>query len=76
MTLAGRIQREGDVIHVVARKIFDRTDLLRQLGDIDVDGAFDGMQSRADEMKHPPGKQVPISPREVLVTFPDGRNFR
>lgn len=76
MTVAGRLQREGTVIHVVARRIFDRTDLLRELGDIDVDGAFDGMQSRADEMKNPPAKQVPISPKEVLVTFPDGRNFR
>ena len=76
MTVAGRLQREHRVIHVVARRIFDRTDLLRGLGDIDVDGAFDGMQSRADEMKSSPGKQAPISPKEVLVTFPDGRNFR
>lgn len=45
------MQSEGIVIHVVADKVVDRTDLLRGLGEIDVDGAFDGVRSRADEMR-------------------------
>jgi error-prone DNA polymerase len=75
MVVEGKLQREGIVIHVVADRIIDRTDLLRGLGNIDVDGAFDGVLSRADEMKQPHGKQV-VPVKEVKVMFPDGRNFR
>lgn len=75
MVVEGKLQREGLVIHVVANRITDRTDLLRGLSSIDVDGAFDGIQSRADEMRQSHGKQV-MPVKEVEVTFPDARNFR
>lgn len=75
MVVEGKLQREGLVIHVVANRITDRTDLLRNLSSIDVDGAFDGIQSRADEMRQSHGKQI-MPVREVEVTFPDARNFR
>lgn len=75
MVVEGKLQREGIIIHVVADKIVDHTDLLRGLGEIDVEGAFDGVQSRADEMRQSHGKQV-VPVRDVERTFPDGRNFR
>lgn len=75
MVIEGRLQKEGIVIHVVADRVIDRTDLLRGLGDIDVDGAFDGLLSRADEMKQAHGSR-PMPVKEVIVTFPDARNFR
>ncbi|WP_374303786.1 error-prone DNA polymerase [Ferrovibrio sp.] len=75
MVVEGKLQREGLVIHVVADRIIDRTDLLRGLGEIDIDGAFDGVQSRADEMRQSHGKQI-MPVKEVEATFPDGRNFR
>src|SRR5690606_28233674 len=71
----GKLEREDGVIHVIADRLVDQTALLGELSQIDVDGAFDGVQSRADEMqKPPPGHFKTI--REVEVSFPDGRNFR
>lgn len=75
MIIEGKLQKEGIVIHVVADRVIDRTDLLRGLGDIDVDGAFDGVLSRADEMKQAHGSRSMLV-KEVMVTFPDARNFR
>lgn len=71
----GRQQREDGVIHVIADRLVDHTAMLGELSQIEVEGAFDGVQSRADEMqKPPPGHFKTI--REVEVSFPDGRNFR
>lgn len=74
MCVEGKLQREDGVIHVVAETITDYTGMLGSLGDIDVDGAFDGVMSRADEFKKPT-RDVPAI-REVRVAFPDGRNFK
>ena len=35
MACRGRVQREGDVIHVVADRLIDLSELLRQVGDRD-----------------------------------------
>lgn len=71
MLVEGKLQREGIVIHVVADRISDGTHFLGGLGDIDTEGAFDGVLSGADEMKKPPRDLKAVS-----VAFPDGRNFR
>ena len=49
ISVTGVVQREGEVIHVIASRIHDQTDLLRQVGDIDLprltspgDGATNG----------------------------------
>ena len=36
ISVTGVVQREGEVIHVIADRIHDQTDLLRQVGDIDL----------------------------------------
>ena len=36
ISVRGTVQREGEVIHVIAARIHDQTDLLRQIGDIEL----------------------------------------
>jgi error-prone DNA polymerase len=70
MVIEGKLQKEGDIIHVVANRIINANEILGELGDIDLDTDFNVL-SRADEMKNPP-RQV----KEVLVALPDSRDFR
>jgi len=62
----------------VADRNADGTPYLTNLGEIDVDTDFSEMLSPADEVKKPlrPGSVEPSAIREVMKTFPDGRNFR
>jgi error-prone DNA polymerase len=51
----GRVQREGEVIHVVAERLLDLTDLLRGVADYGSsarDDAFPLRTGRGDEAKH------------------------
>ncbi|TAY35607.1 DNA polymerase III subunit alpha [Rhizobium leguminosarum] len=73
MAINGRIQREGDVVHLVAQQLFDLSDDLSGLADRDVD--FKLPTGRGDEFAHgSPGsldsrgrpKPVP-QPRDILV---------
>jgi len=66
LMIRGQVQREGQVIHVIAAHIIDATPELRILRD----GATipDGAMSRADEFK-----RATPDPRDAL---PKGRNFR
>ena len=70
MVIEGKLQKEGEIIHVVANRIINANEALGELGDIDLDTDFNVL-SRADEMKNPP-RQV----KEVLVALPDSRDFR
>jgi error-prone DNA polymerase len=74
MIVEGRLQSESGVINVVADRIADGTPYLTNLGEIDWDNDFSEMLSSADEVKKP--LRDPRAIREVLETFPDGRNFR
>lgn len=74
MIVEGRLQRESDVINVVADRISDGTHFLTGLGEIDWDNDFSEMLSPADAVKKP--LRDPRAIREVMETFPDGRNFR
>jgi error-prone DNA polymerase len=68
LSVTGRLQREGLVIHVVAERLVDRSAELRRLSD--VDGEFEKAMSRADVVRHP-GRDR----REVREVMPGGRNF-
>ena len=48
----GKLQREGDVIHLVVDRLIGRDDLLRDLGDPD-GGDMPLEVARADEVKKP-----------------------
>lgn len=70
MVIDGKLQKEGEIIHVVANRIINANEILGELGEVDLDTDFNVL-SRADEMKNPPS-QV----KEVLVALPDSRDFR
>ena len=50
----GRVQREGEVVHIIAQRLEDLTGLLDSVGGRE--GAFPLRHGRGDEAKHPSGK--------------------
>jgi error-prone DNA polymerase len=80
LMVEGKLQREGDVIHVIAKQCFDLTRLLRHLTPYEKATPPVLTLSRADE------KTSPVSPEErkrrpggetaQQKIFPAGRNFR
>jgi error-prone DNA polymerase len=73
MAINGRIQREGDVVHIVAQQLFDLTEDLSGLADRDME--FKLPTGRGDEFAHgfPGGgdsrdrpKPV-VTPRDIFV---------
>ena len=70
----GRVQREGDVMHVIAEHLFDLTHLLRSVGDRDE--AFPLATGRGDEAKHgggPDQRDVPLGRKARDIYIPDLR---
>ncbi|MFC7536746.1 error-prone DNA polymerase [Sphingomonas sp. GCM10030256] len=81
ISVKGTVQREGEVIHVIADRIEDQTGLLRQVGDIDLprltsrgDGASSGgtpdsrdphWQPKVRSLYHPPFR-TGCDPEEVI----------
>lgn len=68
----GRVQKEGDVIHVVAEHMLDLSDLLRSVGDREE--PFPLLYGRGDEAKHgsrPDPRKAPMQehkPRDVSLS--------
>ena len=52
MAVRGMVQRDGDVIHVVADQLSDLSDMLRRVGDRPDNEAFPLRTGRGDEAKH------------------------
>ena len=73
----GKLQREGEVIHVIARSCYDLTKLLRNLTEEKVEQLPLLTLSRADEKSQPPG-DTRIRSRQSRdeKIFPGGRNFK
>ncbi|MBY3193461.1 OB-fold nucleic acid binding domain-containing protein, partial [Rhizobium laguerreae] len=73
MAINGRIQREGDVVHLVARQLFDLSGDLSGLADRDAD--FKLPTGRGDEFAHGSpgspdsrGKPMPVpQPRDIFI---------
>jgi len=74
----GRLQIEGEVIHVIVRKAHNFSKLLRTLTDEDSENLPLLTLSRADEKSLPPGVDNKIQVRDDVKekVFPGGRNFR
>ena len=73
----GKLQREGEVIHVIARSCYDLTKLLRNLTE-DKTGDLPLLTlSRADE-KGPAQEDTRTRSRQAIdaKVFPGGRNFK
>ncbi|WP_298725422.1 error-prone DNA polymerase [uncultured Ferrovibrio sp.] len=62
------------VMHVIADRLIDRSDMLTTLGDLPDPELFDHTAAQGDELRVslPP----PLSMREVQVVIPDARNFK
>src|SRR6202023_3659753 len=50
MAVYGRIQREGEVVHLVAHRVTDLSDLLASIGHRDA--IFPAPHGRGDELRH------------------------
>lgn len=74
----GRLQIEGEVIHVIVRKCHDFSKLLRQLAPKQEDDISVLTLSRADEKSIPPAQNKRSQVREDAQEkhFPGARNFR
>lgn len=65
LAVNGRIQREGDVVHLVAQRLFDLTSDLSSLSDRDGE-AFALPHGRGDELRHGPPGPDSRSPKEPM----------
>jgi error-prone DNA polymerase len=70
LLVRGPLQKEGLVIHVIAERLLDRTDLLRRLAE--TDQALTAPLARADEVKRP----GPPDPRDPFFRPRDLDHFR
>ena len=70
LAVRGTVQRDGDVIHVVAQHLTDRSDALERLSE----GAMEAPLARADEVRKPVPSGTHRHPREVRV-IPKSRDF-
>ena len=74
----GKLQIEGDVIHVIVKRCHDFSKLLRSLTHHDVKDPSVLTLARADETSIPPPqhKRSQVRTPEDEKIFPGGRNFR
>lgn len=75
----GRLQREGEVVHVIVSKCVDLTKLLGKLVQREQDELPVLTLSRADEKSAPypsQNKRITVPEEVSKKTFYGGRNFR
>ncbi len=76
--MEGKLQREGEVIHMIVRQCYDLTKLLRQLTPSQEENLPLLTLSRADEKTIPASESKKAPARDVAgkEIFPKGRNFK
>ena len=62
MAVYGRIQREGEVVHLVANRVTDLSDLLASIGHCDA--IFPAPHGRGDELRHGSSNTIKLQARE------------
>ena len=74
----GKLQREGEVIHVIVKRCYDLSKLLRQLTPADNENLPVLTLARPDEKSIPPPQNKRSQVRETAQEkiFPEARNFR
>lgn len=79
LMVEGKLQREGEVIHVVARRCYDMSGLLREMNVSEDADELVQTLSRADErdesVAERRGKKVQAAKAVQTEIFPTGRNF-
>ena len=78
LMVTGKLQREGEVIHVIVRECYNLSKMLRHLTTSDYEELPLLTLSRADEKTIPPGLNKKSQVREAFQEkiFPGGRNFK
>ena len=78
LMVEGKLQREGEVVHVIVRRCFDLSKLLRGLTTTENENQPLLTLSRSDEKSPYPAENKRTQTREELATdiFPKARNFK
>jgi error-prone DNA polymerase len=79
LMVEGKLQREGEVIHVIVKRCYNFSKLLRQLTAVREEGLSLTPLSRADEKSSNPDTRGKAQAHSEIVQgkiFPEGRNFR
>jgi error-prone DNA polymerase len=78
LMVEGQLQKEGEVIHVIARRLINLSAFLQQLNNSQKEDLNLKPMSRSDETTVPYGQAKPAKKSEVVQgkIFPEGRNFR
>jgi len=78
LMVEGKLQREGEVVHVIVKRCFNLTKLLRGLTATETDNQPVLTLSRADEKTPYQTENKRTTVRETIQksVFPEGRNFR
>ena len=79
LMVEGKLQREGEVIHVIVKRCFDLTPLLRKLSKEENDHSSLLTLSRSDEKTAPfpvENKRTQVRKTEQEISIPQARNFR
>jgi error-prone DNA polymerase len=74
----GEVQKEGEVIHIIARRCFNYSKLLQHLNSVKSDHLNLKPMSRSDETSTPYSSPKSKQENEIIQgkIFPDGRNFK
>ena len=74
----GKLQKEGEVIHVIVKHCYNFSSLLRELTLSQEENPLVLTLSRADEKSIPPAERKKTVSREIREqkVFPGGRNFK
>ncbi len=74
----GKLQIEGEVIHVIVKRCYNFSKLLRQLTASENENLPVLTLARADEKSIPPSQDVRVQKRELVQKriFPEARNFK
>ena len=78
LMVEGKLQVEGEVIHVIVSACYDFSKLLRQLTSSHNENLPELTTDRPDEKLVPPGlnKKTQVKENAQEKVFPGGRNFR
>lgn len=66
LAINGRIQREGDVVHLVAQQLFDLSSDLANIGARDGESPLP--HGRGDQAKHGGGRETRDNPKPAVQT--------
>ncbi|MBV4358940.1 error-prone DNA polymerase [Pinibacter aurantiacus] len=79
LMVEGKLQREGEVVHVIVQRCYDLSKMLRDLTAVKVQDSALLTLSRADERSAPytdHNKRAQTREKNMEINFPEARNFK